>query len=61
MTSKCPICKKELELISKPGDPTRVQGFCNHGDVRLLMQPVIEMDAEPKETVKQPQKERKAK
>jgi hypothetical protein len=60
MMNKCPICNKKLELIPKPEDPTRVQGFCNHSDVRLLAQPVIEMNAESEPTVK-PIKERKAK
>jgi hypothetical protein len=63
MTSKsyCPICNKEIKLVPKPGDPTRVQGFCNHGDVRILAQPVIEMNADQKAPVKQPKKGKEGK
>lgn len=46
-TSKCPVCGCEIELVPKLDDPKRVQGWCNHGDIRFIKQPVIEMDAEP--------------
>ena len=55
--NKCPVCGQSLKFIPKPGEPKRVWALCNHGNVGILAQPVMEMDKP--ETPEEP-KERKA-
>lgn len=40
----CPECGRVLEMKPKPGNPERIQGFCDCGKGRLRC--VIEMDAD---------------
>ena len=41
MTTKCPRCGRLVELVTIPGNPGRVQGFCQCNPFG----PVIETDA----------------
>lgn len=39
----CPVCHVPIELLPKPGDPNRLQGFCNHGNMTKKATCVVEI------------------
>jgi hypothetical protein len=46
---ECPKCHREIHLVPKPGDPSRVQGFCSCTGVQRC---VIETNSKPVKTGK---------